>query len=816
MSKTLGKSNVDGAKFGGSVLRLASPSEAAVLSAPAGADGVDGADGADGAAGASAWTSDNTAAGPGSAAEGDFHFKEDDEQIYKKISGSWTLIADRTGATGVAGDDGADGADGATGAAAGFGTPTAETGTIGVTATGPDTAKIFAFSVPAGATGDTGSQGIQGDTGETGSQGIQGDTGATGGITGGTVTGDLLLEDDVKLKIGTHSDMLLYHDGGNTYFSDVGSGVINISSNGTGVIFSQDPPTNLEYLARFLTGNACELYFNYLSHTVPKLATTATGVNITGDMRMAESTTKGVRFGDDVLIWSNGAGTLTQQALGDASQSDYHLQVTTGTLPTGTLCEFVLARTTDQAFGGNYGRWSFTALGSSLNNVSGIYGEFGGSVAPTEFIFNYGVEAEEGEFVSYEPMRLMAGTDIGNVGFGVGATTPREVIQLHVDNIGSAGTRDSHAILFRGKANDGSEYAVDWKQFIDVTANTGASTFLLQNRIDSAAYATRFSVTDAGIVAASGVDITGNIVVSGTVDGRDVLADGTKLDGIELLADVTDATNVNSAGAVMESDYAATSFLYATSDNTPQAKTPAEVLTILGVATGATANDTDANLKARANHTGTQAASTISDFDTEVANNSAVTANTAKNTNATHTGDVTGATALTIADDAVTYAKMQNVSATDKILGRDSAGAGVVEEIAPSAVLTMLGVAAGATANDTDANLKARANHTGTQAASTISDFDTEVGNHTDVAANTAKVTNATHTGEVTGDAALTITDNAVTLAKMAGLVRGKIIVGDASGDPAALAVGAAGQVLMSDGTDVSWGDAASAGWLYG
>jgi hypothetical protein len=35
-----------------------------------------------------------------------------------------------------------------------------------------------------------------------------------------------------------------------------------------------------------------------------------------------------------------------------------------------------------------------------------------------------------------------------------------------------------------------------------------------------------------------------------------------------------------------------------------------------GIATGATANDTDANLKARANHTGTQAASTISDFDT--------------------------------------------------------------------------------------------------------------------------------------------------------------------------------------------------------
>jgi hypothetical protein len=51
-------------------------------------------------------------------------------------------------------------------------------------------------------------------------------------------------------------------------------------------------------------------------------------------------------------------------------------------------------------------------------------------------------------------------------------------------------------------------------------------------------------------------------------------------------------------------------------------------------------------------------------------------------------GDVTksaGGTALTIANDAVTYAKMQNVSATDKLLGRSTAGAGDVEEIACTA-----------------------------------------------------------------------------------------------------------------------------------
>jgi hypothetical protein len=55
------------------------------------------------------------------------------------------------------------------------------------------------------------------------------------------------------------------------------------------------------------------------------------------------------------------------------------------------------------------------------------------------------------------------------------------------------------------------------------------------------------------------------------------------------------------------------------------------------------------------------------------------------------------------------------------------------------------------------------------------------------------------------------VADDAVTLPKMAGLARGKIIYGDASGDPAALAVGSNGQALVSDGTDISWGSAGAA-----
>jgi hypothetical protein len=54
--------------------------------------------------------------------------------------------------------------------------------------------------------------------------------------------------------------------------------------------------------------------------------------------------------------------------------------------------------------------------------------------------------------------------------------------------------------------------------------------------------------------SSSGVDVTGDIAVSGTVDGRDVATDGLKLDGIEASADVTDTANVTDAGALMDSE----------------------------------------------------------------------------------------------------------------------------------------------------------------------------------------------------------------------------------------------------------------------
>lgn len=78
----------------------------------------------------------------------------------------------------------------------------------------------------------------------------------------------------------------------------------------------------------------------------------------------------------------------------------------------------------------------------------------------------------------------------------------------------------------------------------------------------------------------------------------------------------------------------------------------------------------------------------------------AIEANSAKVSNATHTGDVTGSTALTIANGAVSLAKMADL-ATATFIGRVSPSTGVPEALSIPVVKTMLGLGSAAYTNST-------------------------------------------------------------------------------------------------------------------
>jgi len=96
--------------------------------------------------------------------------------------------------------------------------------------------------------------------------------------------------------------------------------------------------------------------------------------------------------------------------------------------------------------------------------------------------------------------------------------------------------------------------------------------------------------TTPAAITGSTVTSTGNIVVSGTVDGRDVGTDGTKLDGIEASADVTDTTNVTAAGALMDSEV--TNLAQVKAFDSSDYATAAQGTKVDGIEAGADVTDT--------------------------------------------------------------------------------------------------------------------------------------------------------------------------------------------------------------------------------
>jgi hypothetical protein len=178
-------------------------------------------------------------------------------------------------------------------------------------------------------------------------------------------------------------------------------------------------------------------------------------------------------------------------------------------------------------------------------------------------------------------------------------------------------------------------------------------------------------------------------------------------------------TGTLSAQTDLQADLDAKQPLSAVLTATTASYTTAEQSKLSGIAAGATANSSDATLLNRANHTGAQAIATVTGLQTALDGKQAA---------GSYATAAQGALADTASQPGHTHAQADVTGLVSALAGKQPLAAVLTATTASYTTAEqskLAGIAAGATVNSTDATLLARANHTGTQAASTISDFNT-------------------------------------------------------------------------------------------
>ncbi len=207
-----------------------------------------------------------------------------------------------------------------------------------------------------------------------------------------TFNGDLDLQDNDKILLGTGDDLQLYHDGSHSYIKDAGTGNLVVQSNRIDI---QNAAGSAE-MARFQDNGAVTLSFNGST----KFQTTATGIDVTGNTETDDLTVTGTAYLNGTVSAASSTG-----AAGQVLQST-GVGVTWATTP---------ATRTSQTFTAAEDQTTF-----SFNYTVGLLDVFynGVKLASTEFTANNGTSVVLGdvayagdivEFISYNTITAGSG-----------------------------------------------------------------------------------------------------------------------------------------------------------------------------------------------------------------------------------------------------------------------------------------------------------------------------------------------------------------------------------------------------------------------
>lgn len=96
----------------------------------------------------------------------------------------------------------------------------------------------------------------------------------------GTVTSSMTFNDGVALNIGTGSDLVINHDGANSYITDQGTGSLYFKSDGSGIVFRNS--ANQNYISMLESTGEAKLFHISGGVSTQRLTSSSAGVVING------------------------------------------------------------------------------------------------------------------------------------------------------------------------------------------------------------------------------------------------------------------------------------------------------------------------------------------------------------------------------------------------------------------------------------------------------------------------------------------------------------------------------------------------------